>query len=129
MANRHHLILIQGVITRLAGESASAKRSAVVVVAALLGFASANSNYGFAVIALYVLVVLWLLDAYYLALERAYRRLYDDTVAGDAPEWSMRTPPPSRGDIVSAAGSVSIAPLYVVSLISALAVALLIVLV
>ena len=76
MANVERLKLIQALIERMARNSFALKGWTVTVVAALLGLAAHQSDRRFALIAIYVLVALAGLDAYYLALERSYRRLY-----------------------------------------------------
>jgi len=85
-----HLELIQGVITRMAGNSFQTKAWAVALVAALLGFGVDRESAGIAGVAVFpALVFLWL-DAYYLRQERLFRKLYDAvrqgklTVATDA---------------------------------------------
>jgi hypothetical protein len=82
MADPDYLKLIQAVITRMAGNSFFLKGWTVTLVAGLTAFAKADSNRSFAWIAVFVVVVFGVLDAYYLALERAYRGLYESTDAG-----------------------------------------------
>jgi uncharacterized membrane protein len=56
--------MIQEIIDRMARNSFALKGWTVTVVAALLGLASADSNRGFALIAVYVVVIFAVLDAY-----------------------------------------------------------------
>lgn len=108
--------MIQEVIARLAASSGQMKRWTVTVVAALLSFAAAETDLRFAFVAAYIVLALATLDAYYLAQERAYRRLYDDAVHLRIPMWQMRAERVRAGDVVRAAASPSVALLYGLSL-------------
>jgi hypothetical protein len=71
-----HVNLLEGVITRLANNSASCKTWCLTLVAAILGLAGATRSATIVPVALVPVVVFWLLDTMYLAEERAYRDLY-----------------------------------------------------
>ena len=90
----NHLNMIQGVVNRLAGNSFTIKGWSVTLVAALLGLAVNNVNPWLAMIALIPAIAFWLLDAYYLMLERRYRKLFT-TVVKEAtkPLGDRRIPP------------------------------------
>jgi hypothetical protein len=80
MNTLEHLKMIQGVINRLAGNSFSIKGWSLTLVAAIIAFA-AGKDAGlftvlFALAAAIPVVFFWGLDAYYLNLERKFRRLY-----------------------------------------------------
>jgi len=72
-----HLEFIQGVINRLSTNSFLLKGWSVVLVSALFALAASQSKAGFVYLAYFPAAVFWGLDGYFLALERAYRRLYD----------------------------------------------------
>lgn len=72
-----HLEFVQGVINRLSTNSFLLKGWSVVLVAALVTLSARDSNIAFALLAYIPAFVFWGLDAYFLALERAYRRHYD----------------------------------------------------
>ena len=93
MANQSQLEMIQGIINRLAGNSSAFKGWMVTITAALLGVAINNHKPWLAWLAVYAICVLAALDAYYLALEKAYRSLYV-TEAAPGREGSMV---PGRG--------------------------------
>ena len=80
-ARQHHLSMIQGIVDRLAGNSAQIKNWTVAILAALLLFSRAatdGEDRVFAGIAMLVLtLVFWGLDGYYLKQERLFRRLYN----------------------------------------------------
>ena len=79
-AVRAHLNILQDVIRRLAGNSASCKNWCVVLVAAMLVLVARTDTLAYALLALMPTLLLGALDAYYLALEQAFRRSYDDFV-------------------------------------------------
>lgn len=79
---------MQSVIMRMAENSRACKTWAVTLIAAILvvvaRFGGANDESAFeaeaALIALVPTILFWLLDSYYLALERAFRNSYNDFV-------------------------------------------------
>jgi hypothetical protein len=107
-----HLSLIQGIITRAASNSFLLKGWAVTLAAGLTAIAKTGTHENVAWIACGVVVVFALLDARYLAIERAFRTLYDNAVAGTAPTWSLTPPRVSVGSFFSALASWSVLPLY-----------------
>jgi hypothetical protein len=72
-----HLELIQGVIDRMAGNSFQLKGWAVAIVSALFALGEKEETRRLMTIAYIPVVIFWVLDAYYLRIERLYRRLYD----------------------------------------------------
>lgn len=124
-AKLEHLKLIQGVVLRLAGNSFLLKAWTVTLTAGLSGFAAADAERSFAWIAVFVVVVFAILDAYYLALERAYRRLYTEVARAPHDErWTLAVNAPGVGDILSSLRSLSVWLLHGVALALALGVAL-----
>ena len=80
-----HLTMIQGVVTRMAGNSFALKALTVTLTAAVLAFAGAAQEPSPVLVfaGLVPVVVFWLLDAHYLRLERLFRRLYDGVRGGE----------------------------------------------
>lgn len=74
---RVHLTNILNVITRMGNNSFALKGWAVGVMIAVYSFASANKNKAI-IFTLIPLLVIWILDAYYLMIERKFRKLYDE---------------------------------------------------
>ena len=74
---RKHLEFIQLVITRMNVNSFLLKGWSVTLVAALFAFAAKDSDISYVVITYLSTPIFWLLDAYYLSLERQYRGLYN----------------------------------------------------
>jgi hypothetical protein len=117
--------MIQAIIDRMARNSFALKGWTVTLVAALIGLAAADSNRSFALIAVYAVVVMASLDAYYLAIERNYRTFYNGaaTRPGDD-SWDLSAGPTGVREVVSALLSPSILYLHGVALLVSVAVAL-----
>ncbi len=80
-----HLEMIQGVITRMAGESAKMKQFSLVAIGALGSTAAGTGAWGLALVAAFLTIVFWGLDAQYLAQERWFRDHYDKVRLSEAP--------------------------------------------
>jgi hypothetical protein len=82
-AKLKHLEFLQAVISRMATNSFLFKGWAITIAAALASFAAVDNKPGLMVIAIVSTLMFWMLDGYYLWLERCFRKLYD-SVAGIA---------------------------------------------
>lgn len=111
-----HLQMIQAVITRLSTQSTTIKGWCVTVTAALLSLSANAISPAISIIAFYVVISFAFLDAYYLAVERAHRILYDRAVAGQVPQWSLTVTRPTFRETLRALRSPSVALLYGASL-------------
>lgn len=76
-----HLSIIQNVIQRMSANSSSCKAWCVSLVSAVLVIVAGKGNAEFAWIALFPSLVFAALDAYYLALEKAFRNSYNSFIA------------------------------------------------
>lgn len=76
-----HLGILQGVIQRMSTNSSSCKAWCVSLVAAVLVIVADKGKPEYAWIALLPTVVFASLDAYYLALEKAFRNSYNKFIA------------------------------------------------
>ncbi len=72
-----YLTILQGVITRMASNSASAKSWCVALVSAIVVIIADKGNPAYVWIALVPIVLFCFLDAYYLGLERLFRDVYN----------------------------------------------------
>ena len=91
-----HLELIQGVVNRLASDSFSVKRWTVLLVAA--SFVLMARMEGAVLVGLsmlFVTIVFWFLDGYFLWQERLYRKIYDHVRVQESEntDFSMNTGP------------------------------------
>lgn len=75
-AVRAHLSIIQGVINRMAGNSASCKNWCVVLVAAILVLVARTDTTDYVLLALLPTILFFFLDAYYLAQEKDFISSY-----------------------------------------------------
>lgn len=123
MANQPRLEMIQGVINRMAGNSSAYKGWMVTITAALLGVAINNHKHVLAWLTVYVVCVLAVLDAYYLALERSYRKLYETAEGEGADKWSLKASSVGPIKVLAALISPSIWIFYGSAVIAAIIVA------
>ena len=76
-AKLKHLEIIQAAISRMAGNLFFLKGWAVTLVAALFALAAKDANPKYVFVALWPVVIFWVLDGYFLSQERKFRGLYD----------------------------------------------------
>lgn len=122
MSTEAHLQMIQAVVSRLATQSTTVKGWCVTVTAAVLGFGVTTTTPVAVLIAGYVIAAFAMLDSYYLALERAYRTLYNRAVGGGVPPWTLTIERVTLRDVVAAFRSPAVVLLYGASLLAALGV-------
>lgn len=72
-----HLEFIQNTINRMAGNSFLLKGWSITIVGGLLAFSLKEMSVDYVLVSLAVLFFFWILDSYFLTLERSYIRLYD----------------------------------------------------
>ena len=75
-----YLEAIQRVIDRLSNTSFILKGWAVSLVAGLMALAASGTNHGYVLVAYIPIVVFWLLDAYFLMMERQYRQFFEENM-------------------------------------------------
>lgn len=113
-----HVNLLQGIINRLANNSASCKTWCLTLVSALVSLAGATRAPGIITFALVPVVIFGFMDTMYLAQERAYRELYGRVVGsirnGSYAQSSAYEARASirRGQVFSALTSWAIYPVY-----------------
>jgi hypothetical protein len=73
-----HLQIIQGIINRTSTNSFLLKGWSVTLVAALFALSAKDSNPVFVLMPIFPAVVFWLLDGFFLRIERQYQCLYDE---------------------------------------------------
>lgn len=72
-----HLGIIQNVIQRMASNSSQCKTWSITIVSAILVIVADKSKPEYAWIAFFPTILFWLLDVYYLALEKEFRERYN----------------------------------------------------
>ncbi len=96
MANENkikHLEFIQNVITRMNSNSFMIKGWCVTLVAALFALAAKDSEVKFAIIAYFTIAVFWILDGFFLATEKAFRKMYNQVRVKDENEIDFNMTP------------------------------------
>lgn len=75
-----HLEFIQNIITRMNSNSFQIKEWMITIVSAFLAVfaASKDLNELYLLLAVIPTLLLWLLDSYYLQMEKRYRKLFND---------------------------------------------------
>jgi hypothetical protein len=76
-----HLGILQNVIQRMASNSSTCKAWCITLVSAILVIVADKDKPDYAYIALMPTFVFAMLDAYYLALEKAFRNSYNDFIS------------------------------------------------
>ena len=76
-----HLGILQNVIQRMASNSSSCKAWCVTLVSAVLVIVADKGKPDYAWIAMLPTIIFAALDAYYLALEKAFRNSYNDFIS------------------------------------------------
>src|ERR1700692_4009136 len=85
-----YLEFLQAAITRMGSNSFLVKGWSVTLGTAVLGFSVKESNWALALIAIFPAGAFWALDAYYLALEKLFRDLWEKAVANDGATFDMK---------------------------------------
>ncbi len=76
-AVQSHVSIMQSVIQRMASNSASCKAWCIILVSAILVIVADKGKPGYVYIALIPTILFLVLDAYYLALEKSFRKSYN----------------------------------------------------
>ena len=95
---RKHIDLLQAVISRMATNSFLLRGWTVTLLAALFALAAKDANRTFVAIAYFPAITFWILDAYYVSLERRFRRLYERVVSRDGIKPYFMTPGKEEAD-------------------------------
>ncbi|WBS98161.1 hypothetical protein OK107_08765 [Lacticaseibacillus paracasei] len=75
---REHLSMIQNTISRMSTNSFLTRGWSVTIFTGLYTLYATKQNDFLLGVIIAVVCIFWLMDSYYLGLERAYRDLYDD---------------------------------------------------
>ena len=78
---RKHLEFIQAVINRMASNSFLFKGWSITIIAGVSAFAAQDPNPALMVVPVVATLLFWAIDAYYLMLERSFRKLYTKIAA------------------------------------------------
>src|SRR5262249_35171824 len=112
-----YLQMIQTIITRLANQSTTVKGWSITLTAGLLSYAITTTTPLAAALAIYVVAAFATLDAYYLTLERNYRRLYRQATTTPLAERALEPTAATTRHIATALRSPGITLLHGTSLV------------
>ena len=100
-AVQSYLNILQGVITRMATNSANCKTWCITLVSAIVVIIADKAKPNYVWIALLPVILFFLLDAYYLGQERSFRAIYNSFIqrlnAGNANKNDLFSLTPIRG--------------------------------
>jgi len=123
-AVQSYLSILQGVISRMAANSASCKTWCITIVSAILVLLGRNAESNLLYVAIVPVILFCILDAYYLGLERSFRQRYNKFVeklhseTATVQDIYLLTPPKENSGIISSTfGSLfsfSVLPFYVI---------------
>lgn len=117
--NEKHLEFLQDIISRLSNHSFLIKGWSVSLLTALYALATYQSNDSYIIITYYPLVIFWLLDSYYLHLERVFRDLYEKAINNELNDYVIDKQDSEKNsfkEYLKCLFSISIWPLYLVSM-------------
>jgi hypothetical protein len=126
-AVQNYLNILQGVIARMASNSANCKTWCITLSSAILVVIADKNKPNYAWIALIPIILFFLLDAYYLAQERSFRAIYNkfiqDLHSGKATTENLFVLVPLRGfDVVQslfeASSSFAVYPFYLMLVVT-----------
>lgn len=86
-----HLEMIEAIIERMGSNSFQLKGWAVTLVTVIGALSQQGTDKRYYALAFVPLVAFWLLDAYYLQLERKYKVLYRNVKDGEVAAFEMNT--------------------------------------
>lgn len=125
-----HLEFIQNVITRMNSNSFLIKGWTITLVSALFALAANDSNLKFVWVSYIAILVFWILDGFFIAIERRFRDLYSEVAEKeeDKIDFKMDTSKFKKGDRTWLAGifSKTLIPFYGISIATTLMVRFLI---
>lgn len=121
-AVQSYLAILQAVIGRMASNSAGAKTWCIALVSAIIVVVADKGEPAYVWIALFPVALFFLLDAYYLGMERQFRDRYNDFIGklhedrAEVEDVFIVTPggglTETMKSAASAAGSLSVWPFY-----------------
>ncbi len=122
-AVQNYLSILQGVINRMASNSAGCKTWCITLVSAIIVIIAGKSNYFYIWAALVPILLFFFLDAYYLGLEQRFRDSYNIFIkklhTGDARIEDIFIINPGKGvcstitATIKAMFSLSVIPFYI----------------
>jgi len=82
-AKLKHLEFIQAIISRMASNSFLIKGWTITLVSALYALAAKDADLGYVLVSYIAIPCFWILDGFFIAVERQYRKLYGVAAKAD----------------------------------------------
>ena len=73
-----HLEFLQNIISRMANNSFMLKGWIITILGAILGLNKDDIDHKIVLVGIFLTVMFWILDAYFLKRERYFRKVYDE---------------------------------------------------
>lgn len=96
---RQYLAFLQETINRMAHNSASLKQWLIPILALCFGTELSSTNKMPGIAELSLIIIFWFLDAYYLMLEKSFRKTFNEAVEDKTKLYDMRPAQSERGFI------------------------------
>lgn len=90
-----HLEMIQSIISRMANNSFLLKGWGITIIAGIFSLNNSEMNAAIYLLIYFIIILFWLLDSYYLQLEKRFRTLYEDSLEKEEVTFSMEIPEPT----------------------------------
>lgn len=125
---KQHMDMIQIIITRMASNSFLVKGWSISLISAILIFANKDNNSNYILVTFLPAISFWILDAYYLQLERKFRELYREVQqdyvnsSDNVALFSMDIRSYRVASIPRIMFTISVAPIHLVILITIIAI-------
>lgn len=126
---KQHMDMIQNIITRMASNSFLVKGWSISLISAILIFANKDNNSNYIIVTFLPAISFWILDAYYLQLERKFRELYKEVQQdyvndiNNVALFSMNISNYKVASIPRIMFTISVAPIHLVILITIITIA------
>ena len=88
--NETYLTLIQTNINRLATTSFLIKGWSITLVSAIFALAAKDANAAFVLIAYFPSIMFWMLDGYFLGMERRFVKMYNQASLGNLTQFEIK---------------------------------------
>ena len=90
-----NLEMIQSIISRMANNSFLLKGWGITIISGIFSLNHEEMSFAIFLLIYLIIILFWILDSYYLQLERRFRVLYDDCVKSEEINFSMKLAEPT----------------------------------
>lgn len=90
-----NLEMIQNIINRMANNSFMLKGWVITIIAGIFSLNLDKISFAIYLLIYFIIILFWVLDAYYLQLERRYRALYEKCLDSNKTDFNLKLLPSS----------------------------------